>query len=107
MDTIKELKDALREAITNGSIVEFYYRGGVRQVEPYAYGIHKVSSNEVLSAYQVGGYSRSKKLLRWRLFLLKHIKDLRITSQTFDCANRPHYKSKDSRMSIVFCAKKK
>ena len=107
MQTVKEIKKALKEAISTGAIVEFYYYGGVRRVEPYAYGIHKVTTNGVLSAYQVGGYSRSKKSLRWRLYLIKNIKDVRISDEKFNISNRPRYTPNDSRMSIVYCAKNK
>ncbi|MFC1809016.1 hypothetical protein ACFL3D_02695 [Candidatus Omnitrophota bacterium] len=107
MITVKEIKKLLRHAIAEGIIVEFYYHGGMRRVEPYAYGVHKESGNEVVSAYQIGGYSKSKKMLRWRMYLLKNIKDVRLTDEIFDLSNRPHYQPKDSRMSLVYCRKEK
>jgi hypothetical protein len=103
MQNIKEIKAFLKKAIQQSRVIEFHYHGGVRRVEPYAFGIHKITRNEVLSAYQVGGYSRSKKTLRWRLYLLTKIKELRITDESFDSANRPAYTSKnDPRMSLVY-----
>ena len=106
MKTTKEMKKVLKEAIAGGFIVEFYYYGGVRRVEPYSYGIHKVTGNEVLSAYQVGGFSKSKKTLRWRLYIINKIIDIRISKEKFDLSNRPRYAPNYSRMSIVYCAKK-
>lgn len=106
MKTTTEIKKALKEAIGQGLIVEFYYYGGIRRVEPYSYGIHKVTGNEVLSAYQVDGFSKSKNTLRWRLYLINKIKDFRVCDEKFDLSNRPRYAPNDSRMSIVYCAKK-
>ncbi len=54
-------------AIANKNIIEFYYKGGIRLVEPHCYGIQKNSGNDVLcgtklvatvclGVYQIGGF---------------------------------------------------
>jgi hypothetical protein len=54
-------------AIRERRLIRFYYDGYQRIVQPYAYGIHKDTGNEVLRAYQVGGYSSSGDIPDWRL----------------------------------------
>ncbi len=90
------------EAIKNKSVIKFYYEGHLRIVEPHAYGIHKDTSNEVLCAYQIGGYSSSNKAPFWRLYDVSKMTDIEITSDKCDNP-RPGYKTNDSRMSIIFC----
>jgi hypothetical protein len=49
------------EAISSKKVIKFNYEGQERIVEPYTYGVHKDTNNEVLSAYQIGGFSSSGK----------------------------------------------
>ncbi len=90
------------EAIRLRKIIKFYYDGYERIVEPHTYGIHKDTGNEVLSAYQIGGYSSSGRIPYWRLYLVNQISNLQITDETFS-EPRSGYKKGDSRMSIIFC----
>jgi hypothetical protein len=90
------------EAIKSKKIVKFNYEGHERVVEPHAYGIHKDTGNEVLCAYQVGGYSSSGKSPYWRLYDVSKMTNISITGEHFDHL-RPGYKMNDSRMSIIFC----
>jgi hypothetical protein len=56
-------------AIKERQLIWFYYEELQRIVRPYAYGIHKDTGNEVLRAYQVGGYSSSGNIPGWRLYI--------------------------------------
>ena len=48
------------EAIENQNIIEFYYDGEFRAVEPHCYGV-TTAGNEGLRAFQIGGYSSTGK----------------------------------------------
>jgi hypothetical protein len=90
------------EAISSKKVIKFNYDGHERVVEPHAYGVHKDSGNEVLCAYQIGGYSSSGKSPYWRLYDVSKMIDILVTEEYFD-QPRPGYKMNDSRMSIIFC----
>lgn len=90
------------EAIGNKSIIEFFYKGYKRVVEPHCYGIHKSTNNEALYAYQVGGYSSSGKKPPWRLYIISEMSEIVVTDKLFENP-RLGYKINDSRMSMIFC----
>ncbi|MDH7554073.1 MAG: hypothetical protein QHH74_10475 [Spirochaetota bacterium] len=92
----------LCEAIKSKKIIRFYYEGYERIVEPHAYGIHKDTENEVLRAYQIGGYSSSGKIPVWRLYVVSKMINIIITDDSFEHP-RPDYKMNDSMMSKIFC----
>ena len=48
------MNTAICAAIKNRAVVEFYYNGGLRTVEPHCHGI-STAGNEVLRGYQTGG----------------------------------------------------
>lgn len=89
------------KAIKNRNIIEFYYDGGIRIIEPYCYGIHKNTGNEVLRAFQVEGYSESG-ILGWKFFELKKISRINITNRQFK-VQRQEYNPNDSDMTIIYC----
>jgi len=89
-------------AIAKKNIIEFYYKGGIRRVEPHCYGIHKDTGNEVLRGFQIDGYSESKKIPYWRLYIVSEMSGLRITDDLF-LSPRPEYNPNDSHMSTIFC----
>lgn len=98
------MNNQICQAIANKNIIEFRYKGKwIRSFEPHTYGMHKGTSNEVLSGYQLSGYSESGNLPDWRLFIVPYISDLRISDNKFLGA-RPGYNPNDSRMSTIFCA---
>lgn len=91
------------QAIADKKIIEFRYEGmWVRLFEPHTYGIHKGTGNEVLSGYQLGGYSKSGNLPDWRFFRVPKITSLTVTPNNF-LNPRPGYNPSDSRMSSIFC----
>jgi len=90
------------EAIENKKVIEFFYKGYKCIGEPHCYGIHKYTSNEVLSAYQVGGYSFSGNASSWKLYIIPEMSGIVITDNQFESL-RPGYKRNDSRMSRIFC----
>jgi len=96
------MNNEICNAIANKNIIEFYYKGGTRTVEPHCYGVHKDTHNEVLRGYQIGGYSESRELPYWRLYIVPDMSGLRITDNLFSNP-RPGYNPDDSHMSQIFC----
>lgn len=82
-------------------VLHFYYSGGYRLVEPFCHGTSK-ALNEVLSGYQVSGYSESGSPNGWRLFKVSEIENISIDELSF-LGNRPNYNPNDSRMVQIHC----
>jgi predicted DNA-binding transcriptional regulator YafY len=70
-------------AIQSKKVLSFSYGAGKRDVEPFCYGVHKSSGNEVLRGYQTGGFSESGNGTGWRLFKVAEISRLSITEKGF------------------------
>jgi predicted DNA-binding transcriptional regulator YafY len=95
-------KSSICSAIQNRSVISFYYKGHWRKVEPYTFGVHRSTSNTLLSAYQIDGYSESRSIPSWRLFDLHYIEGIVIHEQSFE-GYRKGYNPNDSRMGRIFC----
>lgn len=89
-------------AISRKKIIEFYYDGGNRIVEPFCYGIHKDTNNEILRGYQIRGFNSSGNLPNWRIFDVSKIRNINITVEVFD-GKRFDYRPSDSHMSKIYC----
>lgn len=87
------------DAIENQYVIEFYYEGELRIVEPHCYGLSS-KGNEIVRGYQIGGYSSSGKM-GWKLYDLSKITGLTVTFNTFHAETG--YKPGDSAMSTIFC----
>lgn len=81
-------------------IIEFYYNGGLRIVEPFCYGVSS-AGNEVLRAYQIGGYSESGNPIGWKLFKVCQMSNLHITDKHFTNI-RTGYNPNDSAMITIY-----
>ena len=90
------------KSIMEKRLIRFNYEGKIRIVQPHAYGIHKETNNEVLRAYQVGGYSTSGNIPGWRLYVVSKISNIEITDVIFENP-APKYRKNDSEMSRIFC----
>jgi len=88
-------------AIKTKSVIKFFYNGGIREVEPYCYGV-STADNDVLRGYQIGGYSKSGNTVGWKLYSVSNISQLTITDKHF-ASIRPDYKPNDSAMSTIYC----
>ncbi len=93
----------LCDAIRNRKIVKFHYDydRGMRTVEPYWYGVSK-AGNDVLRAYQTGGYSVSGDVPFWKLFQLDGVSALSVDTESFT-GDRHDYNASDSAMTQVYC----
>jgi hypothetical protein len=88
------------DAIENRNLLEFYYDGHYRLVEPHTYGCSS-KGNDILSAYQIEGTSEEGGIPDWRLFTTSEIIGLRKTDFTFS-GTRPKYGRGDSRMREIY-----
>lgn len=92
---------SIRKAIQQKLLIEFYYDGGIRIVEPHCYGI-STAGNPVLRAYQITGTSKSGLSSGWKLFDLSKIINLAVSSQSF-IGVRPGFNPNDSAMTSIYC----
>jgi hypothetical protein len=90
------------DAIRKRMVIRFYYDGGIRIVEPHCHGI-STAGNEVLRAYQIGGYSESEQHVGWKLIAMNRIYGIQPDGITF-IATRPGYEPNDRSMSTIHCA---
>lgn len=86
-------------AIRNQKLIEFFYDGGSRTIEPHCYGL-TTAGNEGLRAFQVDGYSSSGKM-GWKMFDMDKASSLNVLDETFS-SPRPGYKKGDRGMSKIF-----
>lgn len=89
------------EAISGRAVLQFSYEGMSRTVEPHTHGTSK-AGNEVLRAYQIGGYSKSGRVPTWRMYEVSKMSGLRQTGQVFS-GTRPMYNPDDKDMISVHC----
>lgn len=89
------------DAISKREIIQFFYDGGLRIVEPHCHGI-STAGNEVLRGYQSEGFSESGKPVEWKLFDVSKISSLSNTGKIFT-QNRPYYNPQDKGMKIIHC----
>ncbi|TWB47693.1 WYL domain-containing protein [Nitrospirillum viridazoti] len=90
----------ISDAIHKHRRLRFWYRGGVRTVEPYAFGVAD-GGHPVLRAYQVSGFSRSLEQ-GWKLFHLEEMRDTTVLEETFDHP-RQGYMRNDPAMVKIYC----
>jgi len=88
------------DAVHKRRRVRLWYRGGLRTVEPYAYGVAD-GGHPVLRAYQVSGYSRSREQ-GWKLFRVDEIKEFTPLDENFT-GPQPGYMRNDPTMTKIYC----
>lgn len=91
------------EAIQNRQVLRFHYQGQIRIVEPFTLGYMKGTGNSCLSAYQIGGFSKSQRYPPWGLYKINEIRNLVVTNQLAQNW-RLGYNPRDSRMTRILCA---
>ncbi len=95
-------EEIICHAIKERIVIQFSYDGNIRIVEPFTLGYHKDTGNLVLSAYRVGGFSKSNSEPPWRLFVVNEISGLSLTNRQA-ASNRAGYNPNDKRMSSIIC----
>jgi len=71
----------IKQAITNKKIIEFFYDGKQRIVEPYLIGT-TTTGKQSLRAYQIGGHSNSG-IPSWKMFTIMKISSVKVTDNAF------------------------
>lgn len=94
------MNDLICQAINEKRLLKFDYHGKTRIVEPHTFGVNK-ASNDILSAYQVGGQSDSG-VQNWKLFLLDNVLNITILDDIFD-GPESGYVRDDKRMARLYC----
>jgi hypothetical protein len=89
-------------AIDTKKVISFYYRGGIRFVEPFCYGLHKSTGEEVLRGYQVKGFSEFGEPYGWKIYLMNEISKLVITENNFK-GDRKDYNPNDPVIEKIIC----
>lgn len=95
-------EEIICQAITDRIVIQFSYDGQTRIVEPFTLGYHKDTGNLVLSAYRVGGFSKSHSDPPWRLYIVGDINNLSLTGKQAE-SYRQGFNPRDSRMSSIIC----
>jgi hypothetical protein len=93
-------------AIQSRNVVMFYYTGdsepGYRTVEPFMIALNETETM-VLSAWFLGGTSKSQKGQWWREYFLSGITDLTVLPEHFS-GIRPGYNPHPQKFHSVRCA---
>ena len=97
------LIDTIRRAIEDRRVLRIYYDGGERVIEPHCLGRGR-QGQQLLRAWQVSGYSRSRQPEAWKLFRVENIVDVGMTGDGFAGA-RPGYKPLSDRHIPVVVAR--
>jgi predicted DNA-binding transcriptional regulator YafY len=95
------MNSLISKAIQEMKLLEFYYDGFYRKVEPHTYGISK-SGNEMLIAFQIRGGSKEGSFHNWKQFKVDKMERINILDQTFE-KPRPDYIKGDKKIKLIFC----
>lgn len=72
----------IMEAINQRRVLNVFYEGYNRLVEPHVYGINS-PGNEVVRSYQTDGGSKSGKVEGWKELWISKLDSVVITDRTF------------------------
>lgn len=76
------MNSSIAEAIKQRRVLNVFYDGHDRLVEPHVYGINS-AGHESVSCYQIGGGSRSGKPEGWKEFWISKLGTATMTERTF------------------------
>jgi len=76
------------EAIQQRRVLNVFYDGYTRVVEPHVYGINS-AGHEAVSCYQVGGGSASGNPEGWKMLWISKLSSVTLTDQTFTPRTTP------------------
>lgn len=109
----QEIDSVLRKAMGRRKRIGLEYRGEderrqhERVFEPWCYGVHVTTGNQVLRAYQTSGHSESGRpdeLPFWRLARLDRMRNVREISEDIRDSPPPGYNPKDKHMGEIHVA---
>ena len=99
-----KIRATICSAIRSRRIIEFYYHGGYRTVEPFCLGVvlSGGADNESLLCYQVGGFSELREVVGWKLYRASEMEDIEVSNEQFS-GDRPGYDPNDMDMAVIRC----
>ncbi len=95
------MNDLIIKAITERKVISFTYKGQNKIVEPFTLGIHKDTSNLLLSAWYLNGESDTTEEPDWRLYTVSKIENL-VIKDIVASNIRIGYNSNDERMCEIY-----
>ena len=100
----EKIRGTLWASIQARRIIEFYYHGGYRTVEPFALGVVRngAADNESLICYQISGYSDLQETVGWKLYRASEMEDIKVSRQQFT-GDRPGYDPDNIDMVKIYC----
>jgi hypothetical protein len=100
----KKIRGTLWASIQARRVIEFYYHGGYRTVEPFALGIvmYGDADNESLLCYQISGYSDLNEAVGWKLYRTSEMGDIEVKREQFS-GDRPGYDPDKIDMVKIHC----
>ncbi len=98
------IRATICSAVRSRRIIEFYYHGGYRTVEPFCLGVvlSGGADNESLVCYQIGGFSELREVVGWKLYRASEMEDIEISNEQFS-GDRPGYDPDDMDMAVIRC----
>lgn len=96
------IKTTICSAISSRRLIEFYYHGGARLVEPFCLGEISPGDKETLLCYQVSGYTKFGEPVGWKLYRFSEISKLEVVNENFT-GTRPGYDPDNLKMTTVYC----
>ena len=99
-----KIRGTLWASIQARRIIEFYYHGGYRVVEPFALGIvmYGGADNESLLCYQMSGYSDLNEAVGWKLYRTSEMENIEVKREQFS-GDRPGYDPDKIDMVKIYC----
>ncbi len=88
------------DAIRSKRVIQFFYDGSLRTVEPHFHGISR-AGREVLSGYQTSGHNHPDPSEGWMFYELNQMIGILITDECFD--TRPDCMPIDRSMKRLHC----
>jgi len=86
--SVKDNIFVIGEGIDSLKKISFKYFTKSRVVEPYVVSL-VLSGNPWVNVYQTGGSSNGARIIGWKTFMVRSIKDVKLLSEVFEV--RPFY----------------
>jgi len=99
----EKTREAICAAIKSRRVIEFYYHGGYRTVEPFCLGLVMSggADNESLVCYQTGGFSELREVVGWKLYRASEMEDIEVLKEQFS-GDRPGYDPDSMDMAVIY-----
>jgi hypothetical protein len=100
----EKTKAVICSAIESRRVIEFYYHGGYRTVEPFCLGLvlSGEADNVSLFCYQTGGFSELREVVGWKLYRVSEMTEIQVLADGFS-GNRPGYDPYAVSMETIYC----